>query len=86
MKQEALAQKILVLGVDGMDPRFSKYMLDSGKMPNLQKIVARGSAREDLEMMGAQPTVTPPGWTTLATGAYSYTHGITCPCHSFKDL
>lgn len=77
MNKDVLADKILVLGVDGMDPRYSKWLMDQGKMPNLKKIVERGSAREDLEMMGAQPTVTPPGWTTLATGAYSYTHGIT---------
>ena len=29
-------------------------------------------------MLGGQPTVTPPMWTTLATGAYPVTHGITC--------
>lgn len=51
MNKDVLADKILVLGVDGMDPRYSKWLMDQGKMPNLKKIVERGSAREDLEMM-----------------------------------
>ncbi len=74
---EELAKKILVLGIDGMDPKFTKHCMAKGGMKNLQEIIRRGSAREDLVMMGAQPTVTPPMWTTLATGAYPCTHGIT---------
>ena len=47
-------------------------------MPNLEKkLLAAGSAREDLVLLGAMPTITPPMWTTLATGAYPMTHGIT---------
>ena len=46
-------------------------------MPNLQKFLQRGSARKDLMMLGGQPTITPPMWTTLCTGAYPVTHGIT---------
>ena len=47
-------------------------------MPNLKKFVEKGSCREDLVLLGAVPTVTPPQWTTLATGAYPITPtGIT---------
>lgn len=87
MERKALTNKILVLGVDGMDPRYSKFMMEQGKMPNLKKLVEQGSCREDLVLQGAQPTVTPPQWTTLATGAYPMTHGITCFFRqSEKDL
>ena len=75
---QALADKILVLGIDGMDPRVTKKYLAEGKMPNLQKFVDLGAQREDLSMLGAHPTLTPPMWTTMATGAYPITHGITC--------
>ena len=70
-------RKIIVVGVDGMDPRLAKKYLDAGKMPNMKKLLERGSAREDLVMLGAVPTITPPQWTTLSTGAYPGTHGIT---------
>lgn len=78
MMREKLTNKILVLGVDGMDPKLTKKFVAQGKMPNVQKFIERGACREDLCMLGAQPTITPPMWTTMATGAYPMTHGITC--------
>ena len=69
MEHKALAEKILVLGVDGLDPRLTRKYVEEGKMPNVAKIIAAGSAREDLVLLGGVPTVTPPMWTTLATGA-----------------
>lgn len=73
----AKATKVAVLGVDAMDPRLTRKYIDMGIMPNTKKILEAGSAREDLVLLGALPTVTPPQWTTLATGAYPSTHGIT---------
>lgn len=70
--------KVIVLGIDGMDPKLCKRLLDDGKLPNIKKMLDKGAAREDLVMLGAQPTITPPMWTTLSTGAYPMTHGITC--------
>lgn len=77
MKREALSNKIIVLGVDGMDPSLTKKYMEQGKLPNIKKFLERGVARKDMVMLGAHPPVTPPMWTTLATGAYPETHGIT---------
>jgi len=77
MRKGAYTEKVFVLGVDGLDPRYSKKRLREGKMPNLQKFIDAGSCREDLVLLGGHPTVTPPMWTTLATGANSNVHGIT---------
>lgn len=71
-------RKVLVLGIDGMDPKLCKKFLDEGKLPNIRKMLAMGAAREDLMMLGGVPTITPPMWTTLSTGAYPMNHGITC--------
>ena len=76
--RSAMTQKVLLLGVDGMDPRLTRKFVDEGKMPNVKQYIERGACRQDLVLLGAQPTITPPMWTTLATGAYPYTHGITC--------
>lgn len=78
MKREAITNKLIILGIDGMDPDITKRMLSEGKLPNIQKYLEHGAAREELSMLGAHPTITPPCWTTLATGAYPGTHGITC--------
>ena len=60
MERTALADKILILGIDGMDPRFTNRMLAKGQLPNIQKLIDAGSAREDLMKLGAQPPITPP--------------------------
>jgi Uncharacterized conserved protein len=78
MVRKATAGKILVLGVDGMDPRLTRKYVDEGKMPNTKKIIDTGAQRHDLVMLGGHPTITPPMWTTLATGCYANVHGITC--------
>jgi len=75
--RKAATEKILVLGVDGFDPRLASKYLAQGKLPNIQKYIERGSCREDLVMLGGHPTVTPSMWTTLATGCYANVHGIT---------
>lgn len=54
-----------------------KKMMDAGRMPNLKQYVEKGCQREDLTMLGSQPTVTPPQWTTLACGCNPNVHTIT---------
>lgn len=70
-------RKVMVLGLDGMEPYTAKRLMDEGKMPNLKRMVDQGAAREDLELLGAMPTITPAQWTTLACGCYPATHGVT---------
>ena len=82
----AKASKVAVLGVDAMDPRLTRKYIDMGIMPNTKKLLEAGAAREDLVLLGALPTVTPPQWTTLATGAYPSTHGITAFYRQGGDL
>ena len=57
-----MQNKVLVLGVDGLDPRLTRKYVDKGVMPHFQEFIKRGSARQDLVMLGA----------------YAGTHGITC--------
>ena len=38
---KAIAEKVLVLGIDGLDPRLTKYYMDQGLMPNFQKFCQR---------------------------------------------
>ena len=37
MAREARTEKILVLGVDGLEPRLCKKLMDEGKLPNIKK-------------------------------------------------
>ena len=73
-----MENKVFVIGIDGMDPKMTRRMVDEGKLPNIEKLIKMGSARQDLVILGANPTITPPMWTTMATGTYPATHGNTC--------
>ena len=67
-------RKVMVLGLDGMEPYTAKRLMDAGKMPNLKKMVENGAARENLELLGSMPTITllsgPP---SLAAATLAYT-------------
>ena len=86
MKREVLSEKLMVIGVDGLDPKLTLKYMAEGLMPNTQKLIEAGACREDLVMLGGHPTITPPMWTTMATGAYSVTHGITCFSRCGDDI
>ena len=77
LERTAATQKIMVLGIDALDPRIVRKYVDKGIMPNMKQYIERGACRQDLVLLGANPTVTPPQWATLSTGAYPMTHGIT---------
>ena len=76
-KRQAFNDKVLILGIDGLDPKLTEKYVAKGVMPNVKKFIERGASAKNLIMLGAHPTITPPMWTTLATGAYPSTHGIT---------
>ena len=90
MKREAISSKVMVLGVDALDPRLTRKYVDKGLMPNVKRFIEQGACREDLVLLGGHPTVTPPMWTTLACGCYANVHGITAfyrrPTDKSKDL
>ena len=73
----ATGRKVMVLGLDGMEPDTARRLVDAGRMPNLKRMLDRGAARKDLELLGAMPTITPAQWTTLACGCYPGVHGVT---------
>ncbi|MFQ6134098.1 MAG: alkaline phosphatase family protein [Armatimonadota bacterium] len=68
--------RVMILGVDApIVPRTLKYV-DEGDMPTLKSLIDQGTLA--LNCMVPYPTITPPNWTTIVTGAWPGTHGITC--------
>ncbi len=68
-----IAKKVLLIGWDAADWRVIHPLLDSGKMPALEKLVNQG-------VMGNLATLDPPLspmlWTSIATGKTADHHGI----------
>ena len=67
--------KVLFLGIDSpVAPTVYKWARE-GKLPALKKLIDRGVYCEN--GLVPFPTITPPNWTSIATGAWPGTHGIT---------
>ncbi len=67
------AKKAIVIGMDGASMEIVKNLADWGHMPNIAKLMERGAWRP---MVGVFPTLTPPGWTAIATGSWPGNHEV----------
>jgi predicted AlkP superfamily phosphohydrolase/phosphomutase len=68
------AKKVIVLGIDGMDYRLTKKLMDEGRLPNLKKLVDGGGAFSPLGT--AVPPLSPVAWSDFITGLDAGGHGI----------
>jgi len=67
------SKRMVVLGVDGMDPVLLRDYMDRGWMPNLKKLAERGAF---IPLGTANPPQSPVAWSHFIIGADSATHGI----------
>lgn len=58
-------QKVIVLGFDGVDARYTEQWMNEGKLPNLAKLRAQGTFRP---LLPTTPAQTPVSWSTFSTG------------------
>jgi len=58
-------QKVIVLGFDGVDAKYTEQWMNEGKLPNLAKLRQQGTFRPLLPTIPAQ---TPVSWSTFSTG------------------
>lgn len=65
--------RLIVLGIDGLDPDVVQMLIDEGKAPNFERL-ARGGVSGVMD--SAPPLLSPIIWTTLATGRTPSEHGI----------
>ena len=47
LRNKALTEKVLMLGIDGMDPRYTRRLVNEGKLPNVKKLMELGACRDD---------------------------------------
>ena len=66
-------RKLIVLGIDGMDPQLLTKFMQDGKMPNFAKLAAMGSFKP---LTTAIPPQSPVAWSNLITGMNAGGHGI----------
>jgi predicted AlkP superfamily phosphohydrolase/phosphomutase len=67
------ANKLIILGIDGMDPDLLTKFIGEGKMPNFARLAAQGSYRR---LTTSIPPQSPVAWSNLITGMNAGGHGI----------
>jgi arylsulfatase A-like enzyme len=72
------ADRVVLIGLDGLDWKVLEPLLASGAMPNLARFIARGAAGELATLpLAIAPTYSPIIWASVATGKLPAKHGIT---------
>ena len=66
-------KKVIVIGIDGMDPQLSASMMAEGLLPNLEKLRAAGGFSE---LGTSVPPQSPVAWANFINGAGPGSHGI----------
>ncbi len=67
------AKRAALLGFDCAIPKRLEALVAEGALPNFKKFMEAGSYMTEGYNL---PTVTPPSWATICTGAYPRTHGV----------
>ena len=66
-------RRLIVVGLDGQDPRLTDRMLDEGKLPNFAKLAEQGCYSR---LRTTFPSVSPVAWSSFSTGTHPAKHNI----------
>lgn len=66
-------RRLIILGIDGMDPQLLHRFMREGKMPNFAKLEAQGDFRP---LTTSVPPQSPVAWSNFITGMNAGGHGI----------
>ncbi|MBA4378297.1 MAG: nucleotide pyrophosphatase [Gemmatimonas sp.] len=71
--RRARARRVVVLGLDGLDPGLVKQGLREGRLPHLRRLAAQGGFRP---LSTTTPAMSPVAWSGFATGVDAGRHNI----------
>jgi len=66
-------KRVIVLGLDGLDPKIATELMDAGKLPNFKKLTEQGYFRP---LRTTTPSMSPVAWSTFMTGVNPGKHAI----------
>lgn len=76
-RRKALAKsktdRVIILGLDGLEPTITERLIAEGKLPNLQRLAKQGSYSH---LQSTYPSISPVAWSTFATGVCAGGHNI----------
>ena len=76
-RRHALAKsktdRVIILGLDGLEPTITERMMAEGKLPNLQRLAGEGAYSH---LQSTYPSISPVAWSAFATGVCAGGHNI----------
>ncbi len=72
-RSDGSGRRVVVLGLDGLDPKIIRALMDEGRAPNFKKLAATGSFRT---LGTTMPALSPVAWSTFITGTDPGGHTI----------
>jgi predicted AlkP superfamily phosphohydrolase/phosphomutase len=68
--------RLIMLGFDGVDPRWLEQWAQAGKLPTLKKLMEANGGKGYRHLGSTNPPQSPVAWTSFATGTPPGDHGI----------
>lgn len=65
--------RVLLIGIDGADPRIIDRLIAAGKLPTFRRLRREGAFGP---LRSLEPLLSPVVWTTIATGRLAQDHGV----------
>jgi predicted AlkP superfamily phosphohydrolase/phosphomutase len=66
-------RRVVILGIDGMDPKILQRLIDEGEMPNFKRLIEQGDFKP---LQTSMPPLSPVAWSNFITGMDPGGHGI----------
>lgn len=66
-------KRVIIIGLDGMDPGLAKEFMDKGKLPNFKKLASEGTFTK---LGTSYPSISPVAWSSFMTGVDPSHHNI----------
>jgi predicted AlkP superfamily phosphohydrolase/phosphomutase len=75
-RRTAAADRVVILGLDGLDPTLTDRFLSEGKLPHFARLKAQGSFTP---LATSYPSISPAAWSSFMTG-------VDCSYHNIFDF
>ena len=66
-------RRLIVVGLDGQDPKLTERFMNEGKLPHFRKLADQGCY---LPLATTFPSISPVAWSTFSTGVNPAKHNI----------
>lgn len=72
-RRKSDVKRVIIIGLDGMDPELSGKFMNQGKLPNFQKLSEKGTFST---LSTSFPSISPVAWSSFMTGVDPSYHNI----------